>query len=175
MRISFNPVGNSRIVKNNPLSKLLFGVIFVAIVAVLVLLMIFGPEQEQIEDSNGADNFALQTISDSNIINNDMGSTGVESSKNSLTKNYTYSSDKFSGVEMLETDIHKGIGDTIEVEKLDVKSGNFTLAVVENDKIVHKFEPNKPNQTYTVDGAEGTYYLMIAGESADFELKYNIH
>ncbi len=175
MNISFNPVNRPTLFRRNPIVNLIFGIIAIAIVVVFIVLMCMGTPAEQIEDTNGAENFTLQTITNENIVNFDMSSTGIVTSKNNLTKTYTCSSNKFSGVEQLDTSIHSGIGDTITIEKLEVKDGNLKVAVVENNRIVHEFNLNESDQSYTVNSAVGIYNLMVAGESADFSLKYKIH
>ncbi len=175
MNISFNSVNRPTLFRRNPIVNLIFGIFAIAIVVVFIVLMCIGSPVEQIEDTNGAENFTLQTITNENIVNSDVDSTGTNTSKNKLTKTYTCSSNKFSGVEQLDTNIFSGTGDTITIEKLEVNGGNLKVAVVENNRIVHEFNLNESDQSYTVNGGAGTYNLMLAGESADFSLKYKIH
>lgn len=72
------------------------------------------------EDTNGADDFALQTITDENIINLDTGASGLTYSEENLgdvLHSSEYSSKNFNGVEQLyltnfiaPSDIHVYIG-----------------------------------------------------------------
>lgn len=175
MNISFNSVKRPTLFRRNPIVNILLGIIAVAIVVACIVIMCIGTPAQQIEDTNGADNFTLQTITNENIINCDISSTGLNTSKNKLTKTYTYYSDEFSGIEILDTHTYSGIGDTITVEKLEVNDGNLKVAVVENNKIVHEFNLNEADQSYTVNSSAGLYNLVVAGESADFSIKYKIH
>lgn len=58
---------------------------------------------EQYEDTNGADDFSLENITDENIINLDLGASGLSYSEVNLgnVSSSEYSSDNFNGVECI--------------------------------------------------------------------------
>ena len=174
MRISFNRQNNAPLIGRNPIVSLITIIAVIAFIVVFCVLWFSGPQMEQIADTNGADNYSLQTITDREIIDNSSSSTGLNTSKNELTKNCSAFSNEFSGIDEIPTNVYSGIGDTIEVSKINLKSGNIKFAVVCDGKIVHEFTPNEANQSYTTDITQGLYQIIVAGESADFEFDYKI-
>ena len=86
----------------------------------------------------------------------------------------TYKSEKFTGVSEIYTTNIVGNRFDITLYNLWVKSGNFKVALVHNDEIVHEFKLNELMQTYTLENPKGTVSLRIAGESADFEFSYDL-
>ncbi len=154
--------------------KILVPALIVIFVAVCGIWM-FSSDAEHIEDTNGADNYSLQQITDSNIINMDISALNYSESTDNITNTTTYSSDKFTGVaEIYRTNITANRFD-ITVNHAQVNSGNFRLVLVHNDEIVHEFTLNELVQTYTLENPNGTVSLRIAGESADFMFDYIIY
>lgn len=137
-------------------------------------IWILGNDLEHIEDTNGETNYALQTITDSNIINMDIGALNLKEKTGFVTNTKTYSSDKFTGVaEIYGTNIKANRFD-ITVNHAQVNSGNFKMVLVCNDEIVHEFTLNELSQSYTLENPSGYVALRIAGESADFMFDYSI-
>ena len=125
---------------------------------------------EHIEDTNGADNYALQTITDENIIEMDMGAIGgPKISKNILQgSNVEFSAEKFTGVYEVFYDNFIGKSDfEVNLSGFEVKEGNFKMVVVHDDKIVATLEPDLFVE-YRLEDVTGTVSLRIAGESASF-------
>lgn len=148
-------------------------ILFIVVVVFLVVFAIwmFSSDLEHIEDTNGA-TFQLQQITDSNIINMDIGALNVSKTKTPLSET-EYSSDKFTGVyDIFTTDI---VGNRFDVTLFNtvVNSGNFKVVLIHNDEIVHEFRLNELMQTYTLENPHGAVSLRIAGESADFEFSYS--
>ncbi len=155
------------------LKKLISGIIVIVFVVVFAIWM-FNSDLEHIEDTNGADNYSLQQITDDNIINMDIGALNLVETKELLNNLPTYKSDKFTGV----SDIYKtniwGNRFEITIYNLQVNSGNLRLVLIHNDEIVHEFKVNELSETYVLENPEGTVALRLAGESADFEFSYDI-
>ncbi len=153
----------------------LFGIIIAIAVAAVAIFMFMGNGMEHIEDTNGAENFALQTITDENIINKDIGAIGGPNmSTDNISNTTTYSSKKFTGVaEIYGVDITTTSMD-ITVNHASVTEGNFKLVLLVDDEIVHEFKLNELSQTYTLEKPSGYVSLVIAGESANFEFDYHI-
>lgn len=146
-----------------------------AVVLIVVCAVWFlGSELEHIEDTNGADNFALQTITDDNIINQDIGALGLKTSTDSISNTTTYSSDKFTGVEEIYSNNIWGNRLEITVNHARVDFGNFRIVLLINNEVVHEFALNELSQTYVLENPSGYISLRIAGESADFKLDYYI-
>lgn len=156
-------------------APILFAVIIVGIAAVLLLTN----KVEHVEDTNGPDNYALQTITEQDVIDMKMGSrggvstsgTGVEFEGVSINKGIKYSSKKFTGVYQLYSAYYfKGSDITLDMVNFEVKEGNFKFYVVFEDRILDTIEPDAL-VTYRYDNLEksGTVRFVIAGESANFK------
>lgn len=155
------------------IKKILIGAGVIVFIAVFAIWM-FSSDLVHIEDTNGADNYTLQQITDSNIINMDIGALNFKESTDSITNTTTYSSDKFTGVAEIYKDNIIGNRFDITINHAQVNSGNFRIVLVHNDEIVHEFKLNELMQSYTLENPNGTVALRIAGESADFMFDYSL-
>lgn len=154
--------------------KILFGIMGVVLIVVAVFWFL-SDDLQHIEDTNGADNYKLQTITGYNIINLDVGALNVKESTSSITNTTTYSSDKFTGVYEIYGENIKGNRFDISINHAQVNSGNFRMVLVHNNKIVHEFKLNELMQDYTLENPDGYVALRIAGESADFMFDYMVY
>ncbi len=146
-----------------------------AALVIVIAVWFLSDGTKHIEDTNGADNYNLQTITDSNIIKKDIGALNVNEEWNSISNTTEYSSKKFTGVyEVYGTNI-KGNRFDITVNHARVDSGNFRMVLIHNDEIVHEFALNELSQSYTLENPSGYVALMIAGESADFMFDYLLY
>lgn len=128
-----------------------------------------GSDLEHIEDTNGPDNFALTTITDENIINQDIGALNVNKSTGILNDGITFSSNKFTGVyQVFLTNFFLDSDFLMDLAGFYVNSGNFKMAVVHNGEIIATVEPGL-FATCELSDLNGSFELVIAGESADFE------
>jgi len=140
-----------------------------------IWFLLGGGIKEHIEDTNGPDNYTLQTITDQNIRKLDTGSMGSGKSFSSLTNTTTYHSGKFSGVEVIHQSDIWATGLTVQVYDYHVEAGNFRLVLLLDDEIVHEFVPNgEPIQTCTLGKIDGLLSLRIAGESADYSFRCDL-
>lgn len=153
--------------------KPLLGIVAVILVGYFVISMLTS-NLKHIEDTNGAENYNLQQITEYNIINMDIGALNLTKSKELFNNLPTYKSDKYTGVsEIYMTNIWGNRFD-ITLYNLRVKSGNFKVVLVHNDEIVHEFKLNELSESYTLENPKGTVSLRIAGESADFKFSYDL-
>ena len=155
------------------LKKVLIG-IAVIIGAVYFIFSMSGKSIDHIEDTNGADNYNLQQISDYNIINLDVGAKNISETKSVLSSLPEYSSKKFTGVSELYRTNMIGNRFDITIYNLWVESGNLKVILLHNDEIVHEFRLNEISQSYTLENPKGTVSLRVAGESADFTMSYDL-
>lgn len=124
---------------------------------------------EHIPDTNGPDDFSLQTITDENIRKLNTGALGGGESWDSISNTTTYRSDKFSGVSVIHEKEIWTTGMTINVYNYIVEDGNFRLLVMVDDEILHEFIPNGDLiQTFELGAISGLFSIRIAGESADY-------
>ena len=132
----------------------------------------------QYEDTNGADIFSLQTITDQNIINLDLGASGLtytEENLGDIIFSSAYSSKNFNGVEqiyltnyLLPSDVEVYIG------HMNVTKGNFKLAVINNEEIIYEIPLNAFGETFRFEDLTGSFSIHVAGESAAFDFHINI-
>lgn len=153
------------------LKKILPTVLAVVLVAVVVIWFA-GDDLEHIEDTNGPEDFTLQTITDENIIRRDIGAIGIGENSGIISDTVTYSSDKFTGVyevygESIITNRYE-----ITVNHAQVDAGNFRIVLCVDDRIVHEFALNELTQTFVLEDVRGYVSLRIAGESADFQFDF---
>ena len=148
--------------------------IFVFVIVVVVgigAVMLLNSDLEHIEDTNGPENFELQTITDEDIAKIEMGSLNVSTSTNSITNMTEISSKKFTGVyEVLYVNLLGKSDFLLNLYDLNLNSGNFKMVVVHDGKIVKTLTEENYEQTL-IEDIDGTVSLVIAGESADFSFK----
>lgn len=155
------------------IKQILLGVGVVVLIAVVAVWML-NSDLEHIEDTNGADNYALQQINNDNIINMDTGALNLTETKELFNNLPTYKSDKYTGVSEIYMTNMIGNRFDITLYNTTVRSGNLKIVLVHNNEIVHEFKLNELVQTYTLENPNGTVALRIAGESADFEFSYDL-
>lgn len=148
--------------------------LFVPVIIVVVIIgavMLFNSDLKHIEDTNGAENFELQTITDEDIAKIEIGALNVGTSKNSITNMTEISSSKFTGVyEVLYTNLIGKSDFLLNIYDFQINGGNFKMAVVHDGKIVKTLTEENYEETLLED-INGTVSLVIAGESADFSFK----
>lgn len=146
--------------------------LLVALLAAAFCLWIFLDAPQAIADTNGADNYSLQTITDENIIKMDMGmSGGIDVRENIIGDSITISSDGFTGVyEVMHNNYLANSDVNIRLTLLTVTEGNFKAAVVCNDEIIEElpFNTEDPFIDLWLHDINGTVSLRLAGESAAF-------
>lgn len=140
----------------------------------MAVVVIFGysfltSDLKHIEDTNGPDDYTLTTITDENIIKQDMGALNVSKSTGLLNDGVTFKSDKFSGVyRVFQTNFFFDSDFLMDVAGFWVNSGNFRMCIVNDGKIIATVEPGM-FATCELSDLNGSFELVIAGESADFE------
>lgn len=150
-------------------------ILLAAALVVVCVIWFMDSDLEHIEDTNGADDFTLQTITDDNIRTLDMGALNVSQKTGILTGDtVTYYSDCFTGVyevfrESIITNRYE-----ITVNHARVDAGNFKMVLCVDDEIVHEFTLNELTQTFVLENVNGTVSLRIAGESATFQFDYYV-
>ena len=155
------------------MKKLLLGIAAVVMI-VVAAVWFMGDDLEHIEDTNGADNYSLQTITDENICALDVGALNVEKKKALIGETVTYRSDCFTGVYEIFTENLITNRFEITVNHAQVNAGNFKMVLCVDDEIVHSFALNELTQTFVLEDVAGAIALRIAGESADFRFDYHV-
>ena len=129
------------------------------------------------EDTNGPDDFSLQTITVDNIINRDIGASGLsykESNFMGITST-EYSAKNFNGTDMLYNTVFLGKSDIeIYVGYLNIHSGNFAMVVVNNGEIICEIPDGTFGEYFRFEDLKGDFSIHVAGESANFEMNYHV-
>lgn len=164
------------------ISKNIFLWIAVIAFAAVGCFWIFGSGLEHIPDTNGPEDYSLTTITDENIIKQDLGSIGGPTISQSILfgDGYEFSAKKFTGVYEILYDNFIGKSDfVLDLTNFVVTEGNVRLVVIHNDQIVAELTPDMFVE-YRLEDITGTVSLRIAGESAAFSFfmsghDYNFH
>ena len=127
----------------------------------------------QYEDTNGEDNYRLQSISEEMLIKKSgglqIGAVSSKSTKNGVTS-ISSSVHQFDGVESFHS-FKKG---SYEVKiNFTVSSGNARLVITDGNKVIHDFNINEDDQVFEFS-CNSTYHLKLAGEACEYDLKAEI-
>ena len=136
---------------------------------------------EHIEDVNGPDDCSLAVITEAEITGEGtkecVGGPNTKERKSKIlgittSSGVTYSSDRFSGIYLLDSWDLLMEGDLFfDLYDYKVTGGNFLMCVVHEGQIIATVEPEEDGtvQFLLEDVEKGYYELYIAGESAAFE------
>lgn len=151
---------------------------FIAILLITCICLTIGGCGTTYEDTNGADNFELQTITDENIIHLETGASGLayKESNLGLLQSSEYYSKNFNGVEQIYLTNFVGSSDIyVYIGHMNVESGNFRLVVINDDKIIHEFDLDTFGEEFLFEDLTGTFSIHVAGESAKFDFYIDIY
>lgn len=155
--------------KTSPKQNNLLYILIAVAVVVICGYSFLNSDLKHIEDTNGPEDYTLTTITDENIIKQDMGALNVSKSTGLLNDGVTFKSDKFSGVyRVFQTNFFFDSDFLMDVAGFWVNSGNFRMCIVNDGKIIATVEPGM-FATCELSDLNGSFELVIAGESADFE------
>ena len=146
---------------------------FLALFLVCAVMLACTACAEKYEDTNGPEDYSLQTITDEDIIHLRTGASGLsyQESNLGLLKSSEYSSKNFNGVEQIYLTNFIGKSDVIVyIGHMDISQGNFRLVVINNEEIIHEFAPDTFNEEFRFADLTGTFSIHVAGESAAFTI-----
>lgn len=131
----------------------------------------------QYEDTNGPDDFTLQTITDENIINLETGSSGLSYKEQNAAGFHSskYYAKNHNGVDQIFLTDFIGPSDVeVYIGHMAVESGNFKLVVINNDEIIKEIPVDAFNESFYFENLTGTFAIHVAGESAKFDFHIDI-
>ena len=117
------------------------------------------------EDTNGADNFELQTITDEDIIHLKTGASGLSYSESSIggITSSEYSSKNFNGVEQLYQSNYILDSDVVvNISYINVTAGNFRMVVINNDEIISDIRLDSFGEIYTFEDVNGAFSIHVS-------------
>ena len=133
---------------------------------------------EEYEDTNGPDDFSLQTITDENIVNLDIGASNLSYKEQNVGSLHSseYYSDNYNGVSQIYLEGFVGKSDvTVYIGTMSVTAGNFKLAVVLDDEIIQEIPIDTFNEEFFFEDIKGDFSIVVAGESAEFEFYLDVY
>lgn len=119
------------------------------------------------KDTNGEDDYTLQSITDDEIVD-DSNYSVIGSFRNVIKNKGSYRVKKINGVFTIDT-FSKGTY-TFTVD-FKVSKGNAKLVLCDDDEIIYEFTVNQDSQSYTISSST-RFYLKVAGENSSLEVKY---
>ena len=144
---------------------------------VILMVLTLAACGTEYEDTNGDDNFALQTITDEDIIHLKTGSSGLSYHEETIgiMSSSEYSSKNFNGVDqlylanyILDSDV------TLSIGYLNVTAGNFRMVVINNDEIIFDVPLDSAAEAYIFEDVNGSFSVHVAGESAAVEFNFSV-
>ena len=160
----------------------------IPIVVVLVVGFLFLPKMEHIEDTNGAEDFSLATLTEEDILAKSLTCTGGPNRSTgrlnlpggwSISDGVELYAKKFSGVtDILWADYILPSDFSLSLDHFSVTGGNFRMMVINEGNIIADIQPGD-NIDVLIEGLTGYTTVRIAGESAAFsiamtELQYDL-
>ena len=158
-------------------------VAFLLCVAVFCVVMSFWADSRHIEDTNGADNYSLQTITDADLISLNTSSTassvehGTYGKRSGVSQNgvsdydvIKYSSERISGIDVMQaTKVSK---DTLILTiNNKVEAGNCKIVIVIDGEIHNEIQLNSQNTIELKDMQGKEVFVVIGCESAKLDLE----
>lgn len=156
---------------------------FLLCVVVFCVAMSLWADSRQIEDTNGADNYALQTITDADLISLDTSSTassvehGTYGNGSGVSQNgvadydvIKYSSERTSGIQVMQaTKVSK---DTLILTiNNKVEAGNCKIVIVVDGGIYSEIQLNTDNTIELNNMKDKEVFVVIGCESAKLDLE----
>lgn len=166
---------------NEKTKKILFGILAAVLIGAFVIMTVLNPGPDHIEDTNGADNYALEKITEQDVIDQKMGiKGGVGESEThydfaglNISEGIRYSSKKFTGVyRIYSATIFKGSDIYVSLAEFNIKEGNFAFYIVFDGEVVGQVKPSESGfSEFKMENIDktGSLEYVIAGESASFE------
>lgn len=130
------------------------------------------------EDTNGTEDFTLQTITDENIIQLEIGASGLSYSEENVGEVYSseYSAKNFNGVEQIYlTNFIVASDVRVYIGHMTVESGNFKLVAINNEEIIHEFDLDTFGEEFYFEDITGTFAIHVAGENAAFDFHIEVN
>ncbi|MFR7880699.1 MAG: hypothetical protein ACLU5J_03890 [Christensenellales bacterium] len=118
----------------------------------------------QIEDTNGTDNYDLNTLTDEDFFKqSNVTKFGSVTSK--INNQATLKVKKMSGVEVLDK-INVSSGNLTIHTNLKITAGNIKLVLIYNDEIIKEFKINEEDSYTGI--VNGVYYLKNSNRIGEF-------
>lgn len=142
------------------------------LIFLILSLLLTGCEYGQIEDTNGEEDYSIQTILDDKIKEGPNTRYVINSKWSTKDNVTTMKIEKFSGIFLLRTTHVTNKTLTYEIDSI-VEKGNFKIVIVKNNEEIINVLINS-TELVTINDAEGKYQIKAVGESAKFKMSFEI-
>jgi len=141
---------------------------------IITLLILCSCQRVIYEDTNGDDNYSLETLKEEDYYDSHSGSAKRSTGSQFLDKNFTYEYEDLNGIMDIVTFEGMSFGEAEYTLKtnLHVSRGNGKFFITTLDNKLCDIEINKDNQEIVFTVKQDTVYLVAIGESLDFTLEY---
>ena len=146
--------------------------IICALLLCCTLLSFAGCAMISYEDTNGDEDFTLQTLTEEDILDGG-NSSEMLSSHVTVNNKSTYKAKSLSGVKVLYEKKLREETITFSLSST-VSKGNARLVLASEDAILHEFDLNKADQSFTLENFTGRVFLRLAGESAEYSVSFSV-
>ena len=143
------------------------------LIFLILSLLLTGCEYGQIEDTNGEEDYSIQTILDDKIKEGPNTRYVINSKWSTKDNVTTMKIEKFSGLFLLRTTHVTNKTLTYEIDSI-VEKGNFKIVIVKNNEEIINVLINS-TELVTINDAEGKYQIKAVGESAKFKMSCEIY
>lgn len=141
----------------------------------LIIFILVGCDSTVYEDTNGENDYSLQTLKLDDVFENHSCTQGPSTSKNKLfkygaTEKYT----KVNGITDILSFEPVTFGQALYHLELSfhILKGNGAMVIRNFGEILYIIEINKDNQHFEIDATDETVFVTIYGESLDFKFDY---
>lgn len=137
-----------------------------------LLLCLSGCSLGQLEDTNGPEDYSLQTLTEEDILQG-ASTIKVMSSSTTINNKSTCKAKTMSGVETLFS--RKLQNESLDILlSCEITGGNARLVLILDGEILHDFALNENDQHFTLENVTGKVSLRLAGESAGYAVSFEI-
>lgn len=125
-----------------------------------------------VEDTNGLDDYTIETFTDDDIIYSKKASFAFGVTKGRINDSGKMNARKLSGVEEL---FYVNVDGKNLLLEFNVKceKGNLRVVVIHNNEIIKDIKINDKD-TFAAPNTNGKYIVKVVGESASFKINYKI-
>lgn len=138
----------------------------------VVLMLMLSGCVKHVEDTNGPDNYEIQTFTDEEITSKRKSYITVGSVQNVVNNKNTFKALKFTGIYELKKVDASNQSLTFFIVS-ECTSGNFRIVIVHDNAIIHDVKIND-TESIILNNCNGKYSLVIVGESAKMNIEYSI-
>lgn len=142
------------------------------LLAVLLVLALALTGCKTYKDTNGPDNYSLQSLTEQDLLKGGSCSK-VGSVETNVNDRHTVRVKTLNGIDTLDS--FSGSGTYTVTLSWNITKGNSRLVLCTGSEILHDFSVNESGQTFSFKPGGSRVYLRIAGEDCGYSLEYVIY